>query len=146
MSQILANEPSIKKVFFLVDRKDLDSQTIKEFNKFEPDSVDTTDKTEKLVQQIRDINRPLIVTTIQKMSNAIKSPRYEKIMEQYRDDKVIFIIDECHRSIYGKWQSVLNYFKDAKILDSQERHVLKRTRVKMGVSQPIYLKNVCIPI
>ena len=73
VSQILANEPNIKKVFFLVDRKDLDSQTIKEFNKFEPDSVDTTDKTEKLVQQIRDINRPLIVTTIQKMSNAIKS-------------------------------------------------------------------------
>lgn len=108
VSQILANEPSIKKVFFLVDRKDLDSQTIKEFNKFEPDSVDTTDKTEKLVQQIRDINRPLIVTTIQKMSNAIKSPRYEKIMEQYRDDKVIFIIDECHRSQFGDMHKAIN--------------------------------------
>ncbi|MDO5795225.1 MAG: HsdR family type I site-specific deoxyribonuclease, partial [Turicibacter sp.] len=114
VSQILANEPNIKKVFFLVDRKDLDSQTIKEFNKFEPDSVDTTDKTEKLVQQIKDINRPLIVTTIQKMSNAIKSPRYEKIMNQYRDDKVIFIIDECHRSQFGDMHKAINkHFNNA---------------------------------
>ena len=65
-SQILSKEPKIKKVFFLVDRKDLDSQTIAEFNKFEPDSVDTTDKTDTLVKQIKDINKPLIVTTIQK--------------------------------------------------------------------------------
>ncbi|NCE77588.1 type I restriction endonuclease subunit R [Turicibacter sp. TS3] len=107
-SQILANEPGIKKVFFLVDRKDLDSQTIKEFNKFEPDSVDTTDKTDKLVQQIKDINRPLIVTTIQKMANAVKSPRYEKIMDQYRDEKVIFIIDECHRSQFGDMHKAIN--------------------------------------
>ena len=107
-SQILANEPGIKKVFFLVDRKDLDSQTIKEFNKFEPDSVDTTDKTDKLVQQIKDINRPLIVTTIQKMANAVKSPRYEKIMDQYRNEKVIFIIDECHRSQFGDMHKAIN--------------------------------------
>lgn len=107
-SQILANEPGIKKVFFLVDRKDLDSQTIKEFNKFEPDSVDTTDKTDKLVQQIKDINRPLIVTTIQKMANAVRLPRYEKIMDQYRDEKVIFIIDECHRSQFGDMHKAIN--------------------------------------
>ena len=108
VSQILANEPGVKKVFFLVDRKDLDSQTIKEFNKFEPDSVDTTDKTSKLVEQIKDINRPLIVTTIQKMANAIKSPKYAAIMDQYRDDKVIFIIDECHRSQFGDMHKSIN--------------------------------------
>ncbi|MDU2591510.1 MAG: type I restriction endonuclease subunit R [Paeniclostridium sordellii] len=107
-SQILSKEPNIKKVFFLVDRKDLDHQTIKEFNKFEPDSVDTTDKTNILVKQIQDINKPLIVTTIQKMANAIKNDKYSKIMNQYKDEKVIFIIDECHRSQFGDMHKAIN--------------------------------------
>lgn len=113
-SQILAKESKIKKVFFLVDRKDLDSQTLAEFNKFEPDSVDTTDKTETLVKQIKDINKPLIVTTIQKMANAIKSDRYSKIMEQYKDEKIVFIIDECHRSQFGDMHKAINkHFSNA---------------------------------
>ncbi|RDY22923.1 type I restriction endonuclease subunit R [Romboutsia maritimum] len=107
-SQILSKEPNIKKVFFLVDRKDLDSQTIAEFNKFEPDSVDTTDRTNTLVKQIKDINKPLIVTTIQKMANAIKNDKYAKIMDQYRDEKVVFIIDECHRSQFGDMHKAIN--------------------------------------
>ncbi|MGL5330460.1 MAG: type I restriction endonuclease subunit R [Peptostreptococcaceae bacterium] len=107
-SQILAKEPNIKKVFFLVDRKDLDSQTLAEFNKFEPDSVDTTDRTDTLVKQIKDINKPLIVTTIQKMANAIKNDRYAKVMDQYREEKVVFIIDECHRSQFGDMHKSIN--------------------------------------
>lgn len=107
-SQILSKEPNIKKVFFLVDRKDLDSQTIGEFNKFEPDSVDTTDRTDTLVKQIKDINKPLIVTTIQKMANAIKNKKYAAIMDQYRDEKVVFIIDECHRSQFGDMHKAIN--------------------------------------
>ncbi|MFZ7120300.1 MAG: type I restriction endonuclease subunit R [Eubacteriaceae bacterium] len=113
-SQILANESRIKKVFFLVDRKDLDSQTIAEFNKFEADSVDTTDKTSTLVKQIKDINKTLIITTIQKMSNAINSPKYVNIMESYKDKKVIFIIDECHRSQFGDMHKAINiHFSNA---------------------------------
>ncbi|PNZ56744.1 hypothetical protein CD110_13290, partial [Staphylococcus casei] len=72
-SQILAQEPDIKKVIFLVDRKDLDGQTLGEFNKFESDSVDRTFNTKKLLKQMDDPTRKLIVTTIQKMDNAIKS-------------------------------------------------------------------------
>jgi len=106
-SQILSQEPSIKKVFFLVDRKDLDTQTSEEFNKFEPDSVDMTENTNKLVKQIKDINKKLIVTTIQKMANAIKSPKHAKLMEQYKEDKVVFIIDECHRSQFGKMHKII---------------------------------------
>ncbi|MDW8802949.1 type I restriction endonuclease subunit R [Clostridium sp. A1-XYC3] len=113
-SQILANEPSINKVFFLVDRKDLDSQTIAEFNKFEENSVDTTDKTSTLINQIRDITKSLIVTTIQKMSNAINSAQYQSIMEKYKNEKVIFIIDECHRSQFGDMHKAINkHFKNA---------------------------------
>jgi len=100
-SQILANEPDIKQVFFLVDRKDLDTQTFDEFNKFEPGSVDFTNSTYKLVKNIQDSTKPLIITTIQKMANAINSPRYSELMKKYRDEKVVFIIDECHRSQFG---------------------------------------------
>lgn len=108
VSQILSNEPSIKKVFFLVDRKDLDSQTLEEFNKFEQGSVDTTDKTSTLVKQIKDVTKSLIVTTIQKMANAINSPQYAYIMDKYKEDKVIFIIDECHRSQFGDMHKSIN--------------------------------------
>ena len=100
-SQILANEPNIKQVFFLVDRKDLDTQTFDEFNKFEPGSVDFTNSTYRLVKNIQDSSKPLIITTIQKMANAINSPRYAELMEKYRNEKVVFIIDECHRSQFG---------------------------------------------
>ena len=114
VAQILANNPKIKKVFFLVDRKDLDTQTISEFNKFEEGSVDTTSKTHVLVKQIKDKNRQLIVTTIQKMSNAISKEKYKDVMNLYKDEKVIFIIDECHRSQFGEMhKTVKDYFSKA---------------------------------
>ena len=100
-SQILALEPSINQVFFLVDRKDLDKQTLDEFNKFDPGCVDMTNQTDKLIQQIKDSTKPLIITTIQKMANACSNPKYASVMERYKDLKTIFIIDECHRSQFG---------------------------------------------
>ncbi|PTJ34080.1 type I restriction endonuclease subunit R [Staphylococcus simulans] len=104
-SQILAQEPDIKKVIFLVDRKDLDGQTLGEFNKFESDSVDRTFNTKKLLKQMDDPTRKLIITTIQKMDNAIKSGH--PVMERYKEDKVIFIIDECHRTQFGSMHRII---------------------------------------
>ncbi len=100
-SQILSLEPSINQVFFLVDRKDLDKQTLEEFNKFDPGCVDMTNQTDKLIQQIKDSSKPLIITTIQKMANACSNPKYANVMEKYKDLKTVFIIDECHRSQFG---------------------------------------------
>ncbi len=100
-SQILAKEPSINQVFFLVDRKDLDKQTLDEFNKFKPGCVDLTNNTNKLIEQMKDSTKDLIVTTIQKMANACSNPRYVSILEKYKDLKTVFIIDECHRSQFG---------------------------------------------
>ena len=100
-SQILSLEPSINQVFFLVDRKDLDKQTLDEFNKFDPGCVDMTNQTDKLIQQIKDSSKPLIITTIQKMANACSNPKYASVMEKYKDLKTVFIIDECHRSQFG---------------------------------------------
>ncbi len=100
-SQILAKEPSINQVFFLVDRKDLDKQTLDEFNKFKPGCVDLTNNTDKLIEQMKDSTKDLIVTTIQKMANACSNPKYASILGKYRNLKTVFIIDECHRSQFG---------------------------------------------
>ena len=102
LAQLLREEPRIDKVIFLIDRKDLDDQTVDEYNSFEKECVDNSDSTYVLVKQLQDTDRKLIVTTIQKMANAVNSKRYEKLMDSYRDKKVVFIIDECHRSQFGK--------------------------------------------
>ncbi len=98
-AQLLSEEEGIDKVIFLVDRKDLDGQTLSEFNKFQKDSVDQTTNTNKLIQQLADKSRPLLITTIQKLANVVR--RNDKVLERYQTDKVVFIIDECHRSQFG---------------------------------------------
>lgn len=113
-AQILATNPVIKKVIFLVDRKDLDTQTMEEFNKFEAGSVDATDRTDVLVNQMKDKNRQLIITTIQKMYNAVKNARYASVMDAYKDQKIVFIIDECHRSQFGDMhKDIVRHFAKA---------------------------------
>ena len=80
----------------------LDDQTVDEYNSFEKDCVDNSDSTAVLVKQFQETNRKLIVTTIQKMAKAVNSKRYENLMDEYHDKKVVFIIDECHRSQFGR--------------------------------------------
>lgn len=100
-AQILKQIPEVHKVLFVVDRKDLDYQTTKEFNSFSDGSVDGTSNTNALVKQFRDDTKPLVVTTIQKLGNAIAQERYQKTMAGIRDKKIVFIFDECHRSQFG---------------------------------------------
>ncbi|OCN06310.1 restriction endonuclease subunit R [Erysipelotrichaceae bacterium MTC7] len=109
-SQILQDNEKVDQIFFLVDRRDLDSQTIEEFNKFCPDSIDTTNSTNQLVKQINDNNKKLIVTTIQKLSNAVK--KYPQKLGQYKDKRVVFIIDECHRSQFGDMHKEIDMYFD----------------------------------
>jgi type I restriction enzyme R subunit len=99
-AQIITGLPGVCKVVFCVDRKDLDYQTIKEFNGFSKGSVDSTNDTKKLVQQFTDDTK-LIVTTLQKLNTAISKPHYLAQMEKLRDERIIFIFDECHRSQFG---------------------------------------------
>ena len=99
-AQILMHSPHVHKVVFVVDRKDLDFQTIKEFNSFSEGSVDATNNTQKLVQQFGD-DTPLIVTTLQKLNTAISKGRYTKTMTPLQDQRMVFIFDECHRSQFG---------------------------------------------
>ena len=80
----------------------MDDQTVDEYNSFEKDCVDNTDSTSTLIQRLKSSGEKMIVTTIQKMANAVKNPKYAPVMDAYRDKKVVFIIDECHRSQFGK--------------------------------------------
>ncbi|MCK9506467.1 MAG: HsdR family type I site-specific deoxyribonuclease, partial [Porticoccaceae bacterium] len=93
----------IDKVFFVVDRKDLDYQTMKEYQRFSPDSVNGSDSTAGLKRNIDKDDNKIIVTTIQKLNNLMKS---ESDLPIYRK-QVVFIFDECHRSQFGEAQKNL---------------------------------------
>ena len=93
----------IEKVFFVVDRKDLDYQTMKEYQRFSPDSVNGSESTAGLKCNIEKDDNKIIVTTIQKLNNLMKS---EDKLPIY-DKQVVFIFDECHRSQFGEAQKNL---------------------------------------
>jgi type I restriction enzyme R subunit len=108
-SQILMNLPHVKKVVFVVDRKDLDYQTTKEFNSFSKGCIDGTDNTKQLVKQFADDTK-LIVTTIQKLNTAISKKQYLAKMEKLQDERIVFIFDECHRSQFGETHNRIKSF------------------------------------
>lgn len=115
-SQVLSQMPEIKKVLFVVDRKDLDIQTTKEFNSFSDGSVDGTDNTRNLVSQLKDPNRKLIVTTIQKLDIAISQESYLSQFNYLREKKLVIIFDECHRSQFGLTHTrITGFFKKAQL-------------------------------
>lgn len=93
----------IDKVFFVVDRKDLDYQTMKEYQRFSPDSVNGSDSTAGLKRNLSKDDNKIIVTTIQKLNNLMKSEGDLPVYSQ----RVVFIFDECHRSQFGEAQKNL---------------------------------------
>ena len=93
----------IDKVFFVVDRKDLDYQTMKEYQRFSPDSVNGSASTSGLKRNLGKDDNKIIVTTIQKLNNLMKSENDLPVYNQ----KTVFIFDECHRSQFGEAQKNL---------------------------------------
>ena len=93
----------IDKVFFVVDRKDLDYQTMKEYQRFSPDSVNGSDSTAGLKRNIDKDDNKIIVTTIQKLNNLMKGDADLAVYQK----QVVFIFDECHRSQFGEAQKNL---------------------------------------
>ena len=114
-AQILTQLPNVHKVVFVVDRKDLDYQTSKEFNSFSKGSIDGTNNTNTLVNQLSGDTK-LIITTIQKLNTAITKNRYQTRIEGLSDKKVVFIFDECHRSQFGKThEEIRNFFPSSQM-------------------------------
>lgn len=114
-AQILMKLPQVHKVVFVVDRKDLDYQTAKEFNSFSKGSVDSTDSTAMLVKQLADDTK-LIVTTLQKLNNAISKQKHTTQINHLQAERVVFIFDECHRSQFGDThKAITSYFANSQL-------------------------------
>lgn len=120
-AQVLRDIPQIKKVIHLLDRIDLDDQTVAEFNSFEAGCVDYTENSNKLLEKLNSdsIDDKLVITTIQKLNNVLKSgsERAKKIVSKLENANIVFTIDECHRSQAGKMHPLIKQkFKNAKFI------------------------------
>lgn len=107
-ARLASSLPFIDKVLFVVDRKDLDYQTMKEYDRFEKGAANSNTSTAVLTKQLSDPNARIIITTIQKLSTFIKKNSKHTIFDQ----KVVMIFDECHRSQFGDMhKAVVQNFK-----------------------------------
>lgn len=102
-AKLVADIKGIDKVIFVVDRKDLDHQTIKTYNQYAVGTVSANHSTKQLAAQIADPGARIIVTTIQKLSNFVKANRGHEIY----DGHIVFIFDECHRSQFGDMHAAI---------------------------------------
>ena len=104
LAQLLRDENAVDRVIFLIDRKDLDDQTIDEYNSFEKDCVDRSTNTYALTKRLEDKSQKLIVTTIQKLANASNNPRFDELIEKMRNEKkhMAIILDE-----YGQTEGLI---------------------------------------
>ncbi len=125
-STLLKDNPDIDKCLFVVDRKDLDRQTREEFNKFQEGCVEENTNTETLVRRLLsdDYADKVIVTTIQKLGLALDGPsaknnakrNYKERLEPLRNQRMVFIFDECHRSQFGEnHQAIKEFFPNAQL-------------------------------
>jgi type I restriction enzyme R subunit len=114
-AQLASEIDGIDKVLFVVDRRDLDTQTQTEYEAFEPGAVDSTDNTHELIKRLSG-NSKIIITTIQKLNTAVTRDYYNKHLQQVRDQKVVMIFDECHRSHFGdSHKNIVRFFNNLQI-------------------------------
>ena len=102
-ARIASRLPYIDKVLFVVDRKDLDYQTMREYDKFEKGAANSNRSTEVLKKQLEDDNARIIITTIQKLSTFIKKYSDHDVYKKH----IVLIFDECHRSQFGEMHSAI---------------------------------------
>ncbi|MBI8696877.1 type I restriction endonuclease subunit R [Pseudomonas aeruginosa] len=120
-STLLKDNPDIDKCLFVVDRKDLDRQTREEFNKFQEGCVEENTNTETLVRRLLsdDYADKVIVTTIQKLGLALdgsNKKNYKERLEPLRNQRMVFIFDECHRSQFGEnHKAIKEFFPNAQL-------------------------------
>jgi type I restriction enzyme R subunit len=114
-AQLVSELDGIDKVLFVVDRRDLDTQTKSEYEAFEPGAVDGTDNTRQLIKKLSG-NSKILITTIQKLNCAVTRDYYNKHLQKVRDQKVVMIFDECHRSHFGdSHKNIVNFFHNLQI-------------------------------
>ncbi|MDR0901017.1 MAG: type I restriction endonuclease subunit R [Methanobrevibacter sp.] len=136
VAQILCEEPDIDKVMFVIDRRDLDYQTTKEFNNFSDGAVDETKNTYSLIKQLKGSNK-LIVTTIQKLYKAVV--KHEKGLETIKDKKMVLMFDECHRSQFGDMHNkITEYFTNIQYFGFTGTPIFSENSNKQRTTQSIF--------
>jgi len=114
-AQLVSEVDGVDKVMCVVDRHDLDTQTQSEYEAFEPGAVDGTDNTRELIRRLSGDSK-IIITTIQKLNNAITKDYYNKHLQEVRNQKVVMIFDECHRSHFGEsHKNIVKFFNNLQI-------------------------------
>ncbi len=114
-AQLVAEIDGVDKVMFVVDRHDLDTQTQSEYEAFEPGAVDNTDNTRQLIKRLKGDSK-IIITTIQKLNCAVTRDYYNKHLQDVRNQKVVMIFDECHRSHFGEChKNIVKFFNNLQI-------------------------------
>lgn len=126
-AQLVSKLDYIDKVLFVVDRKDLDAQTIREYDRFEKGAVNGTNSTEHLKEQLEDSSKRILVTTIQKLGIFIKKYKNHAIYNKH----VVIIFDECHRSQFGELhKSVTKSFKKYHLFGFTGTPIYSKNKVK----------------
>ena len=134
LATILRDDVNIDRVFFLIDRKDLDDQTVEEYNSYEKDCVDNTPDTKTLIKDLQLPDKKLIITTIQKMATALRPNKdgvlkYATVMDPFQEKKCVFIIDECHRSQFGKMHGLIEkHFHNANYIGFTGTPIFKENK------------------
>ena len=109
-AQLASKMEQVSKVLFVVDRKDLDYQTMKEYDNFEPNCANSNSSARVLLKQLKDPTVNIIITTIQKLSNLMKPNIYDKdesLREILTKENIVLIFDECHRSQFGEMHKLI---------------------------------------
>ena len=104
----------IDKVVFVVDRKDLDYQTMKEYDHFEKGAANSNSSSNELRKQLKstDPQKSLVITTIQKLTSMLKNKKYDDEVKEITNKNIVFIFDECHRSQFGEMHTqIIKRFK-----------------------------------
>ena len=109
-AQLASRMEQVKKVLFVVDRKDLDYQTMKEYDNFEPNCANSNSSSKILKEQLKNDDVRIIITTIQKLSNLMKPKTWdqdEQLREILTRENIVLIFDECHRSQFGDMHKII---------------------------------------
>ena len=138
-AQLAVKLPDIKKVLFVVDRKDLDYQTMKEYDRFQKGAANSNTSTKILQQQLEDPSVQIIITTIQKLDRFIVKNAGHAVFKEH----IVFIFDECHRSQFGDMhQRITDTFKNYHLFGFtgtpifEENALKSRKKLKTAAEQP----------
>ncbi|MGQ4507689.1 type I restriction endonuclease subunit R [Dermabacteraceae bacterium P13128] len=142
-AQLASQMEGVDKVLFVVDRKDLDAQTIREYDRFQKGAANSNTSTAKLTEQLGDDNSRIIVTTIQKLARFTEKNKKHPV----HDKHVVFVFDECHRSQFGRMHSaIMRNFKRAHLFGFTGTPILadnaNKTSLKAQTTEQLFGKKL----